>query len=254
MSDRPESGPETEISKFEGKVAPENRPKIKSFALRCGRMTAGQAAAYESMLPTYGVDFVKQPIDLPTLFGNDNPTTLEIGFGMGASLAIQAAKHPEQNFIGVEVHTPGVGSLLSRMKEADVTNIRIISHDAVEVFEHMIVNNTLKCVQLFFPDPWHKRKHHKRRIVKSEFIQEIRSKLTDEGIFHMATDWEDYAKHMLKEMRAEQGWLNLSETGDYVPKPESRPITKFERRGERLGHGVWDLMFQKDKLKESNHV
>lgn len=228
-------------------VEPEYRPKIKSFALRCGRMTTGQAQAYESMLPVYGVDYVKHAIDLKALFGNDNPITLEIGFGMGASLVTQAANHPLQNFIGVEVHTPGVGSLLSRMKQANVSNIRIISHDAVEVFEHMMVDNSLQCVQLFFPDPWHKRKHHKRRIVKSEFIQAIRSKLIADGVFHMATDWEDYAKHMLKEMLAEKGWQNLAENNDYVPKPESRPITKFERRGERLGHGVWDLMFQKNQ-------
>jgi len=127
----------------------ETHRKIKSFALRCGRMTGGQAAAYASMLPVYGIDFVKQPIDLKALFGNDHPTTVEIGFGMGASLAIQAANNPAQNYIGVEVHTPGVGSLLARMKEADVTNIRIISHDAVEVFEHMMVDNSLQSVQLF---------------------------------------------------------------------------------------------------------
>jgi len=132
-------------------VAPEKMRKIKSFALRCGRMTGGQAAAYESMLPIYGVDFAKQPIDLKALFGNENPVTVEIGFGMGASLAIQAANNPEQNFIGVEVHTPGVGSLLARMKESGVTNIRVISHDAVEVFEHMLVDESLACVQLFFP-------------------------------------------------------------------------------------------------------
>ncbi len=222
--------------------------KIKSFALRCGRMTGGQAEAYKSMLPIYGVDFVKHPIDLTELFGNNNPITLEIGFGMGTSLAEQAANHPELNFIGVEVHTPGVGSLLARMKELALTNIRIISHDAVEVFEFMIVDNSLQNVQLFFPDPWHKRKHHKRRIVKSEFIQAIHSKLKDNGIFHMATDWQDYAKHMLKEMLAEKGWKNLSTDNTYVAKPDFRPITKFEKRGERLGHGVWDLMFQKDSL------
>lgn len=220
--------------------------KIKSFALRCGRMTGGQAEAYKSMLPIYGVDFVKQPIDLKELFGNDNPVTLEIGFGMGTSLAIQAANHPELNFIGVEVHTPGVGSLLARMKELELTNIRVISHDAVEVFEFMLVDNSLQNVQLFFPDPWHKRKHHKRRIVKSEFIQAIRSKLNDQGIFHMATDWQDYAKHMLKEMSAETGWKNLSEDNTYIAKPDFRPVTKFEKRGEKLGHGVWDLMFEKD--------
>ena len=228
----------------------ESHRKIKSFALRCGRMTGGQAAAYESMLPTYGIDFVKQAIDLKALFGNDNPVVLEIGFGMGASLAIQAANNPDQNFIGVEVHTPGVGALLARMKEAEVTNIRIISHDAVEVFEHMIVDNSLHRVQLFFPDPWHKRKHHKRRIVKSEFIQEIRAKLTDEGVFHMATDWEDYAKHMLKEMLAEKGWHNQSQDNSYVPKPEYRPVTKFQKRGEKLGHGVWDLLFQKEQFQK----
>ncbi len=221
----------------------ENRRKIKSFALRQGRMTAGQAAAYESMLPTYGVDFEKKKLNMTELFGNENPVTLEIGFGMGASLAIQAANNPDKNYIGVEVHRPGVGSLLARMKELEATNIRIISHDAVEVFEHMLIDGCLQCVQLFFPDPWHKRRHHKRRIVKADFIQQIQRKLKLGGIFHMATDWQDYAIHMLKEMQAEKNWRNLSESNDYVPKPEDRPVTKFQNRGEKLGHGVWDLMF-----------
>lgn len=208
-------------------------------------MTAGQTLAYETMMPVYGIQYSPEPIDLIQLFGNNNPITLEIGFGMGASLAQQAAVNPEQNFLGIEVHRPGVGSLLARMSEGGQTNIRVLSHDAVEVFEHMLPDNSLQCVQLFFPDPWHKTRHHKRRIVKPEFVQRIRQKLKVKGIFHMATDWENYAQHMLKVMHAESGWENLSKSNDYVPKPEHRPITKFERRGERLGHGVWDLMFRK---------
>jgi tRNA (guanine-N7-)-methyltransferase len=223
----------------------EHHRKIKSFAIRAGRMTAGQAQAYEEMLPDFALDYSKNKINFAQLFGNDNPVIVEIGFGMGWSLAIQGLENPELNYLGVEVHTPGVGSLFSRMKENGATNIRVISHDAVEVFEHMISEASIQGVQLFFPDPWHKRKHHKRRIVKSEFIQTIRNRLKPQGFFHMATDWEDYAVHMLKEMKAETGWKNLSASDDYVPKPQSRPDTKFEKRGERLGHGVWDLMFEK---------
>lgn len=210
-------------------------------------MTAGQASAFEELMPKYGFEYQQQMLNLGELFGNDNPVTLEIGFGMGASLAEQAANNPEKNYLGIEVHRPGVGSLLARVREGGQTNVRVVSHDAVEVLEHMIPDNSLARVQLFFPDPWHKKRHHKRRIVKSDFVQQLQKKLRSGGVFHMATDWENYAEHMLEVMRAEQGWGNLSESNDFVPKPDSRPITKFERRGERLGHGVWDLMFQVDK-------
>ncbi|WP_444996781.1 tRNA (guanosine(46)-N7)-methyltransferase TrmB [Aliikangiella sp. IMCC44359] len=220
--------------------------KIRSFVRREGRMTAGQTLAYESMMPDYGFEFNKQLLNFEKLFGNNNPVTLEIGFGMGASLAEQAANYPELNFIGIEVHRPGVGSLLARMKEREVTNIRVISYDAIDVLEHMIEDNSLAKLQLFFPDPWHKTRHHKRRIVKSEFARQVHQKLQDNGVLHMATDWENYAQHMLAVMQQEAGWTNLSATDDYVPKPDDRPVTKFQKRGERLGHGVWDLMFKKD--------
>jgi len=210
-------------------------------------MTAGQALAFEELMPKYGFDYQLNKLDLAGLFGNDNPVVLEIGFGMGASLAEQAAAMPDTNYLGIEVHRPGVGSLLARIKEGGQTNIRVVSHDAVEVLEHMMPDNALARVQLFFPDPWHKKRHHKRRIVKPDFVQQLHKKLAPEGVFHMATDWENYAEHMLQVMQSEQAWKNLSESNDYVPKPSDRPITKFEKRGERLGHGVWDLMFQVQK-------
>jgi len=208
-------------------------------------MTAGQSLAFESMMPIYGFEYQNQMLNLNRLFGNDHPVTLEIGFGMGASLAMQAADYPNRNFIGIEVHRPGVGALLLRMKERELTNIRVISHDAIEVLNHMIVDQELARLQLFFPDPWHKRKHHKRRIVNQDFADLVAKKLVSSGILHMATDWQDYARHMLKVMQAASGWQNCSQSDDYVPKPDDRPVTKFQRRGEGLGHGVWDLMFKR---------
>ncbi len=208
-------------------------------------MTAGQSMAFEAMMPIYGFDYQDQVLDLTSLFGNDHPITLEIGFGMGASLAEQAANHPNLNFIGIEVHRPGVGALLLRMKEMQLTNIRVISHDAIEVLNNMISDNGLHRLQLFFPDPWHKRKHHKRRIVNQEFADLVAKKLVTGGILHMATDWQDYAEQMLKVMNQAKGWYNCSATNDYVPKPDERPVTKFQQRGEGLGHGVWDLMFKR---------
>jgi len=208
-------------------------------------MTAGQSLAFESMMPIYGFEYQNQMLNLNRLFGNDHPVTLEIGFGMGASLAMQAADYPNRNFIGIEVHRPGVGALLLRMKERELTNIRVISHDAIEVLNHMIDDQELARLQLFFPDPWHKRKHHKRRIVNQDFADLVAKKLVSSGILHMATDWQDYARHMLKVMQAASGWQNCSQSDDYVPKPDDRPVTKFQRRGEGLGHGVWDLMFKR---------
>ena len=229
--------------------------KIKSFVKREGRMTLGQKQAYEVMMPEYGVHYKKEMLDFNALFGNQNPVCLEIGFGMGSSLAAQAQMYPDRNYIGIEVHKPGVGALLLRMQEQQLTNIRVMSHDAVEVLENMIADNSLSLIQLYFPDPWHKRKHHKRRIVQVYFVKRLFSKLRLGGHFHMATDWQDYAKYMLKIMlesiRIHQDqnealvWGNCSESNDYIPKPEDRPSTKFQKRGERLGHGVWDLMFDK---------
>lgn len=219
--------------------------KIRSFVRREGRMTPGQAHAYESMMPIYGFEYQKEMLDMQTLFGNNNPVALEIGFGMGASLVEQAKLYPNRNYIGIEVHRPGVGSLLVRMKELQVTNIRVISHDAVEVLADMIPDQSLQLLQLFFPDPWHKKRHHKRRIVNQAFVDLVRQKLVTSGHFHMATDWQNYAEHMLEVMVQASGWKNCSADNDFIPKPEDRPVTKFQRRGEGLGHGVWDLMFEK---------
>jgi len=213
-------------------------------------MTPGQTSAYQSMMPIYGFDYQKQSLDLSTLFGNNAPVSIEIGFGMGASLAEQASKHPDRNYIGIEVHRPGVGSLLVKMKELGLTNIRVISHDAVEVIADMIPDSSIELVQLFFPDPWHKKRHHKRRIVNSDFVKLLASKIKIGGHFHMATDWQNYAEQMLAvmtdaAMTDSYGWKNCSDCGDYIPQPKDRPITKFQKRGEGLGHGVWDLMFER---------
>ncbi|WP_074013054.1 tRNA (guanosine(46)-N7)-methyltransferase TrmB [Candidatus Sodalis sp. SoCistrobi] len=219
--------------------------RIRSFVRRQGRLTKGQQHALDTLWPTMGTDYQAQPLDLVALFGRAAPVTLEIGFGMGASLVTMAAAHPEQNFIGIEVHLPGVGACLASAQEAGVSNLRVMCHDAVEVLEQMIPDASLALVQLFFPDPWHKARHNKRRIIQAPFVELVGRKLAAGGIFHMATDWQPYAEHMLTVMSDAAFFRNLSATGDYVPRPASRPLTKFEQRGQRLGHGVWDLMFAK---------
>lgn len=221
--------------------------RIRSFVRRQGRLTKGQQLALDNYWPEMGVEYQPEPIDLPQLFGRDAPVTLEIGFGMGASLVTMAQNNPQQNFLGIEVHAPGVGACLGAAKEADVANLRVMCHDAVEVLEKMIPDNSLRMVQLFFPDPWHKARHNKRRIVQVPFAELVMRKLKLGGVFHMATDWEAYAVHMLEVMNSIDGYKNQSETQDYVPRPETRPLTKFEQRGQRLGHGVWDLMFERMK-------
>ncbi len=221
--------------------------RIRSFVRRQGRLTKAQQHALDYYWPEMGVEFCAEPLDLGALFGNDGPVTLEIGFGMGASLVAMAEARPEQNFLGIEVHSPGVGACLSSAHEAGVKNLRVMCHDAVEVLETMIPDNSLNMVQLFFPDPWHKARHNKRRIVQVPFAEMVKRKLKLGGVFHMATDWEAYAEHMLEVMSSIEGYRNQSTTGDYVPRPETRPVTKFEQRGHRLGHGVWDLMFERVK-------
>ena len=221
--------------------------RIRSFVRRQGRLTKGQQQALDTLWPTMGVEFQQEPIDLTALFGREAPVVLEIGFGMGASLVSMAASNPQQNFLGIEVHSPGVGACLAAAEEAGVTNLRVMCHDAVEVLEKMIPDNSLRMVQLFFPDPWHKARHNKRRIVQVPFAEKVLRKLKLGGVFHMATDWEAYAEHMLEVMSSVDGYKNLSEAGNWVERPESRPLTKFEQRGQRLGHGVWDLMFERVK-------
>ena len=219
--------------------------KIRSFVKREGRLTKGQAAAIEKYWPQMGLNHSKQLLDLNQVFGRQAPRVVEIGFGMGKSLVEMAANETDHDFIGIEVHRPGVGSCLADAAEAGLTNLRLFEHDAVEVLADCIADESLARVQLYFPDPWHKKRHHKRRIVQPEFVQKLRSKLAIGGVFHMATDWENYAEHMLEVMQQAEGFENTSASGDYVPRPDFRPLTKFEQRGHRLGHGVWDLIFKR---------
>lgn len=224
----------------------ENNPQrraIKSFVLRQGRLTEGQQRALDSLWPKYGLTLDSGALDYSAVFGNENPVWLEIGFGMGKSLAAMAEQLPERNFIGIEVHRPGVGALLNEVANTHLTNIRIFNHDAIEVLNQCIPDHSLDGLMLFFPDPWPKKKHHKRRIVQTEFAQLVWRKLKTGGVFHMATDWQNYAEHMMEVMSAQANYKNCAGEGNYTPRPESRPMTKFEVRGERLGHGVWDLMF-----------
>lgn len=219
--------------------------KVRSFVKREGRLTKGQAAAIEKCWSSMGLEHSQGLLDFSQVFGNDNDVVLEIGFGMGKSLVEMAKNAPHLNFIGIEVHRPGVGACLMEADEAGITNLRVFEHDAVEVLADCIADGSLTTMQLFFPDPWHKKRHHKRRIVQPEFVESLRQKLKIGGVFHMATDWENYAEHMLEVMTAAPGYENISETQNYVPRPDNRPLTKFEQRGHRLGHGVWDLMFKR---------
>jgi len=219
--------------------------KIRSFVKREGRMTNRQSTAIETLWPTIGVDYQEQMLDMKALFGREAPVVLEIGFGMGKSLVEMAKNAPEKNFIGIEVHTPGVGACLADAGEAGITNLRILNHDAVEVLEHMIPEQSLATFQLYFPDPWHKARHHKRRIVQPAFIENMRHKLAIGGVIHMATDWENYAEYMLEVLQAATDFKNTSPSGNYAERPDWRPLTKFENRGNKLGHGVWDLLFER---------
>ncbi len=219
--------------------------KVKSYVKREGRLTNAQARAINENWSSMGIDYQPQLLNFNTLFAQTGPVVLEIGFGMGKSLVQMASEAPDTNFIGIEVHRPGVGSCLNDAAEQNLTNLRVMEHDAVEVFKHMIPDASLQRVQLYFPDPWHKKRHHKRRIVQPEFVAMIREKLAIGGVFHMATDWENYAEHMLAVMQQAPGFSNTSPADDYVERPDYRPITKFEVRGQKLGHGVWDLVFER---------
>ena len=220
-----------------------NNRAIRSFVLRQGRLTKGQQYALEYLWPLYGIEIADTPLDFTTLFQRKAPITLEIGFGNGESLATMAKAAPERNFLGIEVHRPGVGRLLHLIKEYELSNLRIINDDAAEVLKQRIPKHTIDTLQLFFPDPWHKKKHNKRRIVQTEFVQLVHSLLTTGGIFHLATDWEEYAEHMAEVMEANENFISTSDT-PFTEKPDSRPLTKFENRGLKLGHGVWDLLYK----------
>jgi tRNA (guanine-N7-)-methyltransferase len=217
---------------------------IRSFVKREGRLTRAQQRALDELLPHYGLepDTVIEPV---SIFGRSAPVTLEIGFGNGESLATMAAQDPASDFIGIEVHRPGVGHLLLELEHREISNVRVFTADAIEVLECCIPDHSLGRVLLFFPDPWPKKRHHKRRIVQHDFIRQLARKLVPGGILHMATDWENYAEHMLEKMHAAPEFRNCAGNGNYSPRPAYRPVTKFERRGQRLGHGVWDLIFER---------
>jgi tRNA (guanine-N7-)-methyltransferase len=220
-----------------------SRRAVRSFVLRQGRMGSGQHKALAELGPCFVLPYVESSIDLNQAFERDAPKVLEIGFGMGQTTAEIAAANPDRDYLGVEVHTPGVGSLLKLIGEQGLTNIRIIQHDAIEVLEHMIPDASLSGVHVFFPDPWPKKRHHKRRLVQPTLVQLISRKLVPGGYLHCATDWEDYAIQMLEVLSSEKALENTAES--YVERPEWRPLTKFEQRGIRLGHGVRDLLFRR---------
>ncbi|UDG81691.1 tRNA (guanine-N(7)-)-methyltransferase [Candidatus Profftia lariciata] len=218
---------------------------IRSFVCRYRSLTKKQKFALNNFWSCIGVEFQRQSLNLTTLFHRKAFTVLEIGFGNGISLVAMAQQYPEKNFLGIEVYLPGVSRCLAAIRQANITNLRIIHHDAIEVLEEMISMQSLDMVQLFFPDPWHKTKHHKRRILQEVFAQQIKDKLKIGGCFHTATDSKNYAQHILTIMNSIPGYKNLSLDNTYVPRSNTRPLTKFELLGQNLGHGHWELMFQR---------
>lgn len=219
--------------------------KIRSFVRREGRLTKGQQRALAELLPLYGIEPSTDVLDLTPIFTREAQRVLEIGFGNGASLIETARQFPHMDFIGIEVHRPGVGNLLLQIEAQVLSNVRVICADAVEVLQQQIADAALDKIQIFFPDPWHKKRHHKRRLIQSGFVALLAQKLKPGGILHLATDWQDYAEHMLRVMTAMAEFENMADDNQYSPRPASRPLTKFEQRGQRLGHGVWDLLFKK---------
>jgi tRNA (guanine-N7-)-methyltransferase len=216
---------------------------IRSYVRRTGRVTTGQAKAFEDIGPQFLQPYTNAPLDALAAFGREGKLILEIGFGMGEATAHIARVRPEDNFLCCEVHEPGVGALLKRIGEQDIHNIRILQHDAVEVIDNMLPEGSIDGVHIFFPDPWHKKKHNKRRLIQSPLVAKLASRLKTGGYFHCATDWEPYAVQMLEVLSADSQLVNTAQ--GYAAKPDYRPLTKFENRGLRLGHGVWDLVFTK---------
>ena len=227
-------------------TTPTNFPHrtIRSFVLRTGRTTAGQAKAFETQGPQFLLHYKPDLCSFETIFTRAAPTVLEIGFGMGEATAQIASGMPDTNFLCCEVHTPGVGALLKRIEEQSLSNIRILQHDAVEVIDHMLAVDSLDGIHIFFPDPWHKKKHNKRRLIQAPLIAKLATRLKPGGYLHCATDWQPYAEQILEVLKAEPTLQNTSSDG-YAPKPDYRPLTKFENRGIKLGHGVWDVVFKR---------
>lgn len=227
-------------------VRPEfNRRDIRSFVIRGGRITEAQQNAFDLYWPQYGLSLQDGVIDQQQLFNNNNSLVVEIGYGMGDSLLAMAEQEPDKNFIGIEVHLPGVGRVVNEAGKKNLPNLKTFCADAIDVLTLCIPENSVSRLQLFFPDPWHKKRHHKRRIVQPEFIDLVSSRLKIGGVFHLCTDWQPYAEHMLAMLNQCEGLSNQC-SESYCTRPDYRPITKFERRGEKLGHGIWDLIFKKD--------
>jgi tRNA (guanine-N7-)-methyltransferase len=226
---------------------PSAHPGIRSFVIRAGRMGTGQIRALETLGPKFVTPYACEPLDTQALFGRSAPVILEIGFGMGDATAHIAQQRPEFDFIGVEVHPPGVGALLQRIEAQKLDNLRIISHDAVPVLAHMIRSQSLAGIHIFFPDPWHKKKHHKRRLIQAPFVEQLVTRLKPGGYVHCATDWQPYAQQILAVLTSNPHLRNTA--ADYAEKPNYRPLTKFENRGIRLGHGVWDVVFSKTQAQ-----
>ena len=218
---------------------------IRSFVKRSGRMTPGQQAAFDKYWPLKGLQLSDGMISYDDVFFRKAPVVLEIGFGMGVSLVQMAKESPLTDFIGIEVHEPGIGKLLHGMEEQQIDNIRVYCDDAIEVLRECIPDCSLDRVQIYFPDPWHKKKHNKRRMIQAKFVEDLACKIRDGGVVHLATDWEDYAEQMMEVMTASPQFVNQGDEYAFSERPEYRPVTKFEKRGERLGHGVWDLLFVK---------
>lgn len=227
-------------------LKPEYKQKaIRSYVIRGGRITEAQKKAFDSAWTRYGLSLFDGLIDPVAIFSRQAPLVVEVGFGMGDSLLEMAVAHPDTDFIGIEVHPPGVGRLINNAAKADISNLRVYMADAIDVLEDCIPSHSLTRFQLFFPDPWHKKKHNKRRIVQQSFMQLLHKKLLAGGVCHFATDWEAYADHMMDVMSLAEGFNNCADEYCYSLKPDYRPLTKFENRGQRLGHGVWDLLFEK---------
>jgi tRNA (guanine-N7-)-methyltransferase len=216
---------------------------IRSFVLRAGRIGPGQQRALDELGPRFVLPYSAEPLDFAATFGRDAPTVLEVGFGMGDATALIAAALPGTNFIGIEVHAPGVGALLKRIGEQGLSNLRLIQHDAVEVLQQMIAPASLAGVHIYFPDPWHKKRHHKRRLIQPAWVRQLSTRLAPGGYLHCATDWQPYAEQMLQVLSDEPTLANTA--AGYAQRPDWRPLTKFEQRGLKLGHGVWDLLFKR---------
>lgn len=216
---------------------------IRSYVLRQGRVSNAQQRAFDTLLPQFGIPYATQAVDLDHVFGRHGTRVLEIGFGMGETTAIIAAQHPGNDYLGIEVHTPGVGALLKTIAEQNLTNVRIVQHDAVEVLNHMIAPQTFDAVHIFFPDPWPKKRHHKRRLIQPPLVSLLCDRIKPGAYLHVATDWQEYAEQILDVMKQEPQLENTA--ADYAPRPAYRPQTKFESRGLKLGHGVWDVIFRR---------